>query len=81
METVYAFQYNGCVHESDFATQSLHRTESGAQKAMNEFLQQEYKRHKDQCVEFRHPVIPYRDWLAEKKRFEAWRVAPMNINQ
>lgn len=81
MDTVYAFEYNFCVYESGFAAQSLHRTESGAQKAMEEFLQQKYKLYKDQCVESRHPITPYKEWLAEKNRFEAWQVEPMNINE
>lgn len=32
---IYEFLYNSCVHESAYATLSLHKTESGAKKAMN----------------------------------------------
>jgi len=40
---VYAFLYNGCVHESSYATMSLHKTEAGAIAAMT--------KHKEKCLE------------------------------
>lgn len=36
---VYEFTYNGCVHESSWATMSLHYTKEGAEKAMSDHKQ------------------------------------------
>lgn len=36
---IYAFLYNSCTHDSSWATMSLHFTEEGAVKAMNEHKQ------------------------------------------
>jgi hypothetical protein len=41
MDKVYAFLYNDCIHESSYATMSLHRTPEGAEKAMNEHKEKE----------------------------------------
>ena len=36
---LYAFLYNSCIHESSWATVSLHYSKEGAEKAMNEHKQ------------------------------------------
>lgn len=36
---LYAFLYNNCIHESSWATVSLHYSKEGAEKAMNEHKQ------------------------------------------
>lgn len=42
---VYAFDYCPCIHESAWATISLHRTENGAIKAMNEHKERKEKEY------------------------------------
>ena len=37
--TVYEFLYNNCIHESSWATMSLHYTKEGAEKAMSDHKQ------------------------------------------
>lgn len=38
---LYAFLYNSCIHESSWATVSLHYSKEGAEKAMREHKQKE----------------------------------------
>lgn len=38
---LYAFLYNSCIHESSWATISLHYSKKGAEKAMQEHKQKE----------------------------------------
>ena len=38
-EVIYAFLYNSCIHESSWATISLHYSKEGAEKAMLEHKQ------------------------------------------
>lgn len=40
---VYAFQYLSCVYESAWCTVSLHISQKGAEKAMQECLDNDYK--------------------------------------
>ena len=37
--SLYAFLYNSCIHESSWATVSLHYSKEGAEKAMQEHKQ------------------------------------------
>jgi len=41
MAEIYAAVYNDCIHESAFATISLHKTESGAELAIEKHKQEE----------------------------------------
>lgn len=41
---IYAFKYCDCIHESSYATISLHRTKSGAYSAMRKHLLKEWNR-------------------------------------
>ena len=49
---VYQFLYCGCIHESAYATMSLHKTKEGAERAMNvhkEFERKEFnERYSDE---------------------------------
>lgn len=56
---LFAFLYNGCIHESSYATMSLHITKEGAEKAMEAHKKQaiieyeEYrKRHDEHLKEY-----------------------------
>ena len=40
---VYQFLYNDCIHESSYATISLHKTKEGAEKALNEHRNFEFE--------------------------------------
>lgn len=42
--TIYAFMFNSCVHESSWATVSLHYSEDSAIKAMEKHRQEELER-------------------------------------
>jgi len=41
MTEIYAAVYNDCIHESAFATLSLHKTEAGAELAIERHKQEE----------------------------------------
>jgi hypothetical protein len=42
---IYEFLYCGCIHESSYATMSLHKTKAGAEKAMNAHKEKEKKKY------------------------------------
>lgn len=39
---IYQFLYCGCIHESSYATISVHKSKLGAYKAMNKYLNEQY---------------------------------------
>lgn len=46
--TLYAFRYNECIHESSTATISIHRTRKGAEMAMEFHKENKRKQHLEQ---------------------------------
>ena len=44
---VYSFLYNGCIHESSYATMSLHRTKKGAMDALKKHKLERMKKHSE----------------------------------
>jgi hypothetical protein len=46
-EYIYAFMYCPCIHESAYGTVSLHRTESGANAAMELDKEEQRKEHEE----------------------------------
>lgn len=72
---VYAFLYTDCIHESSFATMSLHRTKAGAYKAMRKFLILGY-------TQWYHERILYgkdRLWIDKFGNHCAWRIGKMEL--
>lgn len=49
---VYEFLYCSCIHESSYRTMSLHKTKSGAWKAMNKWLNERFQNEYDQRIMF-----------------------------
>lgn len=72
MEYVYIFQYNPCIHESVFATISLHKTRSSAYKAMKRYITDEYN-------EWRECGIRYGKQTHKYGEYEAWRIKTMVV--
>ena len=66
---VYAFQYCHCVHESAYATLSLHSTEKGAQIAM-EFHKEEKRKEFD---EWEKSIEDYSFKFGEDERWSVYR--------
>ena len=68
---LYAFLYNDSIHESSWATVSLHYSKEGAEKAMNEHKQKALDEFNEEDESF------------EKKfgfgRFQDWRVVSINV--
>ena len=48
--TIYEFLYCDCIHESAFATISIHKTKIGAYKAMRNYLTTEYQKWYDRRI-------------------------------
>lgn len=70
--TIYAFNYCPCIHESAWATISLHYSEEGAIKAMNE--------HKEEKREEFDDMYKEEEELSfEFGTFEDWYVGPVPI--
>ena len=69
---VYAALYNGMIHESSFATLSLHRTRRGAEMAI-EFHKQEVKKEHDEVFDDKHPAPFAYD------EFKAWLIEEMEV--
>jgi hypothetical protein len=68
-ERIYEFLYNSCVHESAWATMSLHRTRSGAKKALWEHMKTSFldyrNNYKKYCIENSLPIprfASHEDW-------------------
>jgi len=76
-DTVYEFLYNSCIHESAAATMSIHRTQKGAEMAM-EFHKSEAKKEWDeynkQCKEAGLSTFEFKFGT-----HEWWGVRPIKI--
>lgn len=72
---VYAFLYNPCIHESAFATMSLHKTRKGAEMAMEFHKAEAEKEHwetYDRAEDYiMHPFGEH----------EAWKVEEMEVQE
>lgn len=65
---VYAFLYNSCIHESSWATVSLHFSKEGAEKAMQEHRQKEldkFNKLYSQDNNFDFKFGEHEDWRVE----------------
>jgi hypothetical protein len=69
---IYGFEYTSCIYESSFETMSLHRTKSGAYKAMRDFLEREYAQWRDDNLKYGKSLFKF-------GYFERWRIVDMEI--
>ena len=69
---LYAFLYNSCIHESSWATVSLHYSKEGAEKAMQE--------HKQKALdEFNEMYANDNEFDFKFAEHEDWRVEPVEV--
>jgi hypothetical protein len=69
---LYAFLYNSCIHESSWATVSLHYSKQGAEKAMQE--------HKQKALdEFNEMYADDNEWDFKFGGHEDWRVETVEV--
>lgn len=69
---LYAFLYNSCIHESSWATVSLHYSKEGAEKAMQE--------HKQKALdEFNEMYANDNEFDFKFGEHEDWRVEPVEV--
>ena len=78
--SLWAFMYNSCVHESSWATISLHYSKEGAERALDLHKKQEYQRWKivvdsdeDKGTEFGF------DTLSPFGEHEDWCIQPVEV--
>ena len=65
---LYAFLYNSCIHESSWATVSLHYSKEGAEKAMQEHKQKALDEFNEMYAndnEFDFKFGEHEDWCVE----------------
>jgi hypothetical protein len=72
MEKVFAFQYCDCIHESSFFTESLHKTQKGAEMAMEFHKNERFKEFEKYKEETEYSDIEF-------GQFEDWRVIELDI--
>lgn len=73
---LYTFEYCDCIHESTFATMSIHRTKQGAYKAMRKFIVEKYMKEYNQ----RFIYGKNRDFDSWKfEMFGSWYIGKMEI--
>jgi hypothetical protein len=76
-EYIYAFMYCPCIHESAYGTVSLHRTESGANAAMELDKEQQRKEHEESYSSVSKDIL---DTLyVEFGTFEDWKVDKITL--
>ena len=69
---LYAFLYNSCIHESSWATVSLHYSKEGAEKAMQEHKQKELDK-------FNEMYANDNEFGFKFGEHEDWRVQPIEV--
>jgi len=75
MKEVYEFLYCSCIHESSFGTISVHRTKTGAYKAMKKHILEAYAAWYDSRIMHGKPKY-YTDKFGEH---ESWKVGAIQI--
>ena len=65
---IYEFLYNGCIHESSYATMSLHKTKAGAEKALNEHKEKAKVKHEKNIKFMMEEIKNNDDLTAEDKK-------------
>jgi len=72
MDYVYEFIYNSCVYESSARTMSIHKSISGAYKAMKTHRLKTYNEWRKQSREWRKPWLDTHDqhWGILKTKLE-----------
>ena len=73
-QIIYEFLYCGCIHESSYATMSLHFTKKGATKAMIKHKAQEKKK-----FEKLYSKTEAKKWGMKFGQNEAWCVDKREI--
>lgn len=69
-DCLYGFLYNSCIHDSSYATISIHYSKEGAEKSMQEHKQKEWE-------EFNEMYVEYDD--LKFGEHEDWRVEPVEV--
>lgn len=72
MKKIYLAQYCHCVHESSYATISIHKTKEGAENAVKKDKEQAYLKYLEDKAEWDkiEPDIPF----GEFAKHEDWNV-------
>ena len=73
MDKVYAFIYNPCIHESAWATVSLHKTKKGAEMAMEFHRNEARKEHEELYKDEKE--------IPEFGEFENWAIIEKEIKK
>lgn len=78
--TLYQFLYNSNVHESGWTTMSIHHSEEGAKRAMEEHKEKEWQKflvYDQDCME-RDPEFEF-DYPNVFGEYQDWTVQPIEI--
>ncbi len=68
LSKVFEFMYCSCIHESAWATMSIHRTREGAESAMNAH-KEKAKADYESDMEGYEPIHPFdfaKDWMVSE---------------
>jgi hypothetical protein len=76
---VWAFLYCPCIHESSFATVSLHKTEKGAEIAMEFHKENERKEHEEMYSNL--SISEKSELYVEFGNNEAWDIKKLPIEE
>ena len=73
--TVWEFLYCSCTEESASCTMSLHRTKSGAEKAMKKHKAEEKKKHNDMYKRLKVP----KSIRIKFGQFKSWSIVETEV--
>jgi len=74
MDRIFEFRYTDCIYESAMAAISLHRTKTGAYKAMNNYLNTRFIEERNE-----HLLYGKSQSFDHIFKYEAWRVVAREI--
>lgn len=75
---LFAFRYCPCIHESSYATVSLHYSESGAVEAMERHRNREYLEYMEMASVIEDPD-ELREFVDDFGKYERWDVCPVEV--
>lgn len=78
---IYQALYCSCIHESSYATLSLHKTKGGAERAINFHKMEVYKEYEKMYDPIENKDQIKHEFVEDYMRHEAWSIGESTLEE
>lgn len=78
---IYQALYCSCIHESSYATLSLHKTKKGAEIAMNFHKMEVYKEYEEIYDPIENKDQTKHEFVKDSMKHEAWSISELTLEE